>query len=280
MADFTTDDGVKIFYESAGAGTPILFVHEFGGDYRSWARQVADLKSNHRCLTFSARGFLPSDVPDDAAFYGQSRSSNDLLALLGHLELDAAHLVGTSMGSFTSLDVALAHPERVLSLTLVGNSSGPRNAKERERYRQNWIAEEIRLRQNHGPAGAVDVLRNDPAYQSFQAKDPEGWATYAANLEQQPVHSAIHILKTLHWNRVSLFDQANRIHAFTRPVLLVTGAEDYYLVDETNQFLMQALPYCKHLQFDQTGHLANIERAREFNAALRYHIEQASQPAN
>ena len=276
MADFTTADGVKIFYESEGAGTPILFVHEFGGDYRSWARQVADLKSDYRCITFSARGFLPSDVPDDAAFYGQSRSSNDLIALLGRLELDAAHLVGTSMGSFTSLDVALAHPERVLSLTLVGNSSGPRDAEERKHYRQNWIAEEIRLRQNDGPPGAVDVLRNDPAYQSFQANDPAGWATYAANLEQQPVHSAIHILKTLHWNRDSLFSKADRIRALTRPVLLVTGAEDYYLVGETNRFLAQTLPNSKHLQFEHTGHLANIERAPEFNAALRSHIREAS----
>ena len=276
MANFTTADGVKIFYESEGTGPPILFVHEFGGDYRSWARQVAALKSGHHCITFSARGFWPSDAPDDEAFYGQSRSSSDLLALIDHLGLHAAHLVGTSMGSFTCLDVALAHPERVLSLTLVGNSSGPRDAGETDHYRQNWIAEEIRLRLAHGPAGAVEVLRNDPAYRSFQANDPEGWASYAANLGQQPVHSAIHMLNTVHWNRVSLFGQADRIGAFNKPVLLVTGAEDYYLVGETNRFLAQTLPHCNHLPFDRTGHLANIERAPEFNAALGSHIERAS----
>ena len=276
MAEFTTADGVKIFYEVQGEGAPIVFVHEFGGDYRSWARQVATLKSDHRCISFSARGFWPSEAPDEETSYGQSRSSSDLLALIDHLVLDAVHLVGTSMGSFTSLDVALAHPERVLTLTLVGNSSGPRDALERDQYRQNWIGEEVRLREARGPAGAVDVLRSDPAYRSFQANDPESWATYATNLEQQPVHSAIHILKTLHWSRVSLFDQADRLRAFDKPVLLVTGAEDYYLVAETNDFLVQTLPSCQHLHFDRTGHLANIERAAEFNAALRSHVERIS----
>ena len=195
---------------------------------------------------------------------------------MDHVDLQAVHLVGTSMGSFTSLDVALDHPERVLSLTLVGNSSGPRDAEETAQYRQNWIGEEIRLRLAHGQSGAVEVLRKDPAYQSFQLRDPQGWATYAANLAQQPTHGAIHILNTLHWNRESLFRQPDRIRAFAKPVLLVTGEDDYYLVGETNRYLAQTLPHCKHLQFDRTGHLANIERAQEFNAALSSHIEQAS----
>ena len=276
MATFITPDGVKLFYETQGKGPPILFVHEFGGDYRSWARQVSALKSKHLCITYIARGFWPSDAPDNEAAYGQRQASSDLLAILDHLELQAVHLVGTSMGSFTSLDVALNHPQRVLSLTLVGNSSGPRNDTETEHFRQNWIGEEVRLRQAHGPAGAVKVLRNDPAYQSCQARDPEGWAAYAANLEQQPVHGAIHLLKTLHWNRVSLFDEADRIGAFSKPVLLVTGADDYYLVGETNRFLKRTLPHCTHLHFEDTGHLANIERAPEFNTALDSHIEQAS----
>ena len=275
MARFTSADGVEIYYESEGTGAPILFVHEFGGDYRSWARQVADLKSDHRCISYSARGFWPSAAPDDRSLYGQPQSSSDLVALMDHLELAQVHLVGTSMGSFTSLDVALSNPARVLSLTLVGNSSGPRDAAERKQYRQNWVGEEVRLREVHGQAGAVEVLRQDPAYRDFQANDPRGWEVYASNLAEQPVHSAIHILMTLHWNRISLFDQADRIRAFPRPVLLVTGAEDYYLVGETNQFLEQTLPHCRHLRFEQTGHLANIEHAPQFNAALRSHIDDA-----
>ncbi len=274
MTKFTVADEVQIFYETQGDGPPILFVHEFVGDYRSWAWQVGALKSDYQCITFSARGFWPSDVPDDEAYYGQSQSSSDVLALLDHLELEAVHLVGTSMGSFTSLDVALTHPERVLSLTLVGNSSGPRDACERDHYRLNWLEQEIRMRRAHGQAGAVDVLRRDSAYQSFQANDPKGWAIYASNLAQQPIHGAIHILKTLHWNRISLFSQEDRLRAFPKPVLLVNGAEDYYLVGETNSFLAQTLPHCNHLHFECTGHLANIERAPQFNAALISHIAQ------
>ena len=276
MSEFTTADGIRIYYESKGSGSPILFVHEFGGDYRSWTRQVDALSSDHRCITYSARGFWPSDAPDDETRYGQTQASGDLVALMDHLQLDAAHLVGTSMGSFTSLDVALANPGRVHSLTLVGNSSGPRDAAERDHYRKTWIGEEVRLRETRGQAGAVEVLRQDPAYQSFQQQDPDGWAVYAANLEQQPVHSAIHILKTLHWHRISLFDRLDRIRAFSKPVLLVTGDEDYYLVGETNRLLERTLPHCNHLNFEQTGHLANIERSQRFNETLRSHIAQPS----
>ena len=268
MPKFQSADGVSIFFEDTGHGTPIVFVHEFGGDYRSWHRQVPALSHACRCITYCARGFLPSSVPQDRDHYGQAHSTGDLLALLDHLGLEAAHLVGTSMGSFTSLDFSLTYPERVLSVTLVGNSSGPRDATEQEQYRTTWVGHEIRLRQERGGDGAVAVLEDDPAYQSFQKEDPDGWAFYADNLRGQSAQGAIHVLSTVHWNRRSLFDDTDRIKAFDRPVMLVTGDDDYYLVGETNAFLKDLLPDARWLRFPATGHLVNIERASEFNALL------------
>ena len=107
MATFKTDDDVEIYFEEIGSGETIVFVHEFGGDYRSWHRQIPALSQSHRCICFSARGFLPSSVPQDRTHYGQKHSTNDLLALLNQINVDQVHLVGTSMGSFTSLDFAL-----------------------------------------------------------------------------------------------------------------------------------------------------------------------------
>jgi len=111
-------------------------------------------------------------------------------------------------------------------------------------------------------------LQADPAYQSFQKNDPQGWATYADNLRGQSVEGAINVLSTLHWNRRSLFDAAAKIRAFEKPVLLATGDEDYYLVEETNTFLSATLPDVKWRRFSGTGHLVNIERSRSFNALL------------
>ncbi|WP_170545482.1 alpha/beta fold hydrolase [Ruegeria arenilitoris] len=268
MPEFQSADGLTLFYEDTGAGAPILFVHEFGGDYRSWHRQVPVLSQSFRCIAYSARGFHPSAVPEDRAQYGQAQSTGDVLALMDHLELEAAHLVGTSMGSFTSLDFALTHSDRVLSVTLVGNSSGPRDDAERTHYRENWVGHEIALREARGGAGAVAVLEDDPAYQSFQNNDPESWAIYTDNLRGQSATGAVHVLSTLHWNRRSLFDDQARLQAFDRPVLLVTGDDDYYLVGETNAFLQDLLPDATWHRFPETGHLVNIERAAEFNQLL------------
>lgn len=235
--------------------------------------QVHDLSAAHRCITYSARGLHPSDVPQARAQYGQAQFSADLLALMDHLRLDAAHVVGTSMGSFTSLDFALTHPDRVASVTLAGNSSGPRDDAERERYRRDWIGHEAQLRQERGGEGAVAVLETDPAYQSFQTESPDAWAIYADNLRGQSAEGAVHVLSTVHWSRRFLFDQVEQLRGLDRPVMLVTGDDDYYLVGETNTFLTETVPDVTWHRFPGTGHLVNIERAERFNRLLAAHVQ-------
>ena len=59
----TTDDGVKLYYEETGTGTPIVFVHEFAGDVRSWEPQLRYFGRRYRCVAYNARGYPPSEVP-------------------------------------------------------------------------------------------------------------------------------------------------------------------------------------------------------------------------
>ena len=180
-------DGLSVWFEDRGDGHPIVFIHEFGGEPASWDFQVAHFSGTYRCITYAARGFQPSETPDAIEMYGQQQATDDVAAVLDHLEIGRAHLVGTSMGSFTALDFTLEHPERVRTLTLVGNSSGPRNAVERERYRTEWLGHEIRSRERSGGHGAVDVLAQDPAYRTFQQNQPANWHNYAERLSAQSV---------------------------------------------------------------------------------------------
>ena len=62
MPHITARDGTRLYYEETGSGTPILFVHEFGGDWRSWEPQMRYFARRYRCITFSARGYAPSDL--------------------------------------------------------------------------------------------------------------------------------------------------------------------------------------------------------------------------
>src|SRR3954468_14520183 len=105
-------NGVELYYESTGDGPPLIFCHEFAGDYRSWAPQVQAMSRLYRCITYCHRGFPPSSVPSDPAAYTHDLLIDDLLGLMDHLELRQAHLVGFSMGGNVVLNFALRHPER------------------------------------------------------------------------------------------------------------------------------------------------------------------------
>ena len=92
------DDGVKLYYEETGAGVPVLFVHEFAGDLRSWEAQLRHFGQRYHTIVYNARGYPPSDVPDDVSRYSQNRAADDIAAVLDHLQLNRAHIVGLSMG--------------------------------------------------------------------------------------------------------------------------------------------------------------------------------------
>ena len=98
MPTLTTDDGVKLHYEESGSGTPIVFVHEFAGDWRTWEPQLRHFSRRYRCIAYNARGYPPSDVPADVERYSQQRARDDILGVLDALGLRRAHVVGNSMG--------------------------------------------------------------------------------------------------------------------------------------------------------------------------------------
>ncbi len=84
----TTDDGVRLYYEESGSGIPVIFVHEFAGDHRAWEAQMRHFARRYRAITYSARGYPPSDVPEDTAKYSQARATDDIAAALDHLKID------------------------------------------------------------------------------------------------------------------------------------------------------------------------------------------------
>src|SRR5438445_38417 len=129
MPKLKTDDGVALHYEETGAGTPIVFVHEFGGDVRSWEPQVRYFSRLYRCIAYNARGYPPSDVPEDAKRYSQDRARDDIRSVLDGLRIERAHVVGLSMGAFATLHFGLAYPQRALSLTVAGGGYGSHPAQ-------------------------------------------------------------------------------------------------------------------------------------------------------
>ena len=120
MAKISAPDGVKLHVEEVGSGTPVVFVHEYAGDYRSWEPQLRYFCRQHRCVTYSQRGYPPSDVPSDPARYSQAIARDDVIAVMDALGIPRAHVVGHSMGAYTALHVGMHYPQRCISLVAAG----------------------------------------------------------------------------------------------------------------------------------------------------------------
>ena len=134
MPNLSATDGIHLYYEESGRGTPIVFIHEYAGDYRTWEPQMRHFSRSNRCITFSQRGYPPSDIPEDGSQYGQKIAKEDVVALLDALGIEKAHIVGHSMGAATALHVGIHHSERCLSITAAscgyGSSPDPLKVKE------------------------------------------------------------------------------------------------------------------------------------------------------
>ena len=181
----TTDDGVKLFYEEEGEGEALVFVHEFAGDYRSWEPQIRFFSRRYRCVVYNARGYPPSDVPEDGTLYSQDRARLDILAVINHCGGDKAHDCGLSMGGFATLHFGLHHPDRALSLVVAGCGYGAEKDKQ-EQFKEEAEASATFIEQSSSNEFA-NHYSEGPTRVQFMNKDPRGWAEFRTQLAE---HSA------------------------------------------------------------------------------------------
>lgn len=237
------------------------------------------ISDSYRCILYSARGVFPSDVPEDQSYYSQDTLANDIADLAAALGVDRFHLVGLSMGSFTSLVFALRSSASLISLTLEGCSSGPSGDVETRKYREDVTARIEALDQLRGDGAVRWLLHNRPGYRRMPLKRKSVWDAYCDNLRAQSVQGARNILSTVHWNRPSLYDREDELRRLDIPVLLVYGGEDFHLVEPTNRFLHSVLPSSEMVKFEEAGHLVHLEEPETFGRALRLHLDSAEASA-
>ena len=152
-----TRGAIKLYYEEEGAGTPLVFLHEFAGDHRSWADQVRHFSRGYRCLTLAARGYPPSSVPEADDDYSQDIAVGDVIAVLDAAAIDRAHIVGLSMGAYTALRLVMQFPDRVRSIVAAGGGSGAERAT-RERFVAEALAYTRGYRDVTDPVGHAPLL--------------------------------------------------------------------------------------------------------------------------
>jgi len=267
MPLITSTDGTRLYYEEAGAGTPVVFVHEFAGDYRTWEPQLRHFARAHRCVTFSARGYPPSDVPSDPKRYGQDIARGDVVALMDALGIDKAHVVGHSMGAYTALHVGLRHPQRCISVTAAGCGWGSRaDPTEREAMRK-VAAETAQLFADKSMAEAAAIYADNATRLTQKYKDPRGFAEFTQMMAEHSAQGHALTMAMLQAKRPTLWDLEADLKRFAVPLLVIVGDEDESCLDGS-VFLKRTVPTAALLVVPRTGHTITSEEPAAVNAAL------------
>ncbi|MED5338260.1 MAG: alpha/beta hydrolase [Pseudomonadota bacterium] len=265
MSHITTDDGVRLYVEQSGEGTPIIFVHEFAGDHRSWEPQVRYFSRRYRCVTYSARGYDPSDVPSNVEAYSQDRARDDIRAVMDALDIETAHVVGLSMGGFATLHFGLHYPERALSLVVAGCGYGAEpDARAQFKSEAETMADRILA---EGMAAVGAGYAEGPTRVQFQNKDLRGWTEFRDQLCEHSTEGSSLTMRGYQARRPSLYDLGEAMTGLTVPTLIVNGDEDEPCL-EVGFFMKRQIPAAGLLIMPKTGHTMNLEEPAAFNTSL------------
>ena len=258
---YATSDGVRLYYEEAGRGTPILFVHEFSGDFRSWEPQIQYFSRRYRCIAFNARGYPPSDVPQRVSSYSTRNAVRDMAAVLHHLRVARAHIMGCSMGAQSTLHFGLTHPKMALTLTTIGAGSGSSGSPAEMK---RTAEKNARRYEEEGLEGVLDTIRSAPNRVQLAQKNPRAWDDFCRRyMEHSPVGLA-NTQRGIQGTRPPLTALEKRLGKMTVPTHLIVGDADPVAL-EASLYVKRTCPAARLTVAAATGHLVNAEEPELVN---------------
>ena len=250
---------VELYYEVTGEGYPLVWCHEFGGSYESWNAQVKFFSRYYRVITYNARGFPPSEVPEDPNTYSQEQAVEDLLGLLEYLEIQHAYIGGLSMGGGLALSFGIAHPEMAKALVVAGAGTGTTNTemfrRQTDEFSQKLEAE--------GMDGLGEYVMGPTRVQLLR-KNPKGWEEFARLFAAHSPKGSALTLRGVQGKRRSIYELESSLNSLQVPTLIMVGDEDDPCL-EPSVFMKKHIPNSGLVVFPRTGHAANLEEPELFN---------------
>ena len=263
-------NGIDIYYEVHGTGDTIIFCHEFAGDIRSWDLQVNYFSRNFQVLTYCARGYPPTSIPEDPESYSQDLAIDDLKGLMDFLKIDKAHIIGLSMGGNVALNFGIKYSEQAKTLTIAGTGTG---SDDPGLFRDRILKFSDGMR-SEGMTFMSDYLKG-PQRVQHQLKDPKGYQLFC---EQFMEHSNIGSANTFYGvmtKRPPVFDLKNQLANIKIPVLVMTGDEDDPCI-KPSLFIKESIPGAGLIMFPRSGHAINLEEPQLFNSSVSEFINNSS----
>jgi pimeloyl-ACP methyl ester carboxylesterase len=233
--------------------------------------QMRHFGQRYRCITWSARGYPPSDVPEKATSYSQNRAADDIASVMDHLKIDTAHIVGLSMGGFATLHFGFRHARRARSLVVAGVGYGAEKQEASKFKGEAAIVAKSLL--GEGMAKFAEKYAYGPTRVQFENKDPRGFAQFKKELGE---HSALGSANTqigVQAERPSLYDLLAEMRALTVPTLILSGDEDWPCL-APGILMKREIPSAALSVMPNCGHTINLEDPDQFNRIVGDFIVQ------
>ena len=231
--------GARLYFEECGYGYPSSTSMNSHPTCAGWNSQFRHFSRGHRCIAFNARGYPPSDIPQDAASYGWELGVDDIAAVMRGLGIERAHVVGSSMGGYAALQLGLRYPGKASAIVAAGVGSGSHPS-----HRDAWLRETsvlARVFSEHGMAAMAERMARGPARIQLKYKDPKSWQEFVARLRQCSPQGMANTMARCQALRPSVHDLRDQLSGMTVPVLLAVGDEDDRCL-ETTLMLKSTLP--------------------------------------
>lgn len=259
---YASSDGIRLYYEEAGKGFPVVFVHEFSGDLSSWEAQLRYFSRRYRAIAFNARGYPPSEVPRAISKYSWALAADDIAHLMRHLGLRKAHVIGCSMGAYSTLQFGLRHPLLARSLTLVGAGAGS-DPTRRDAFLRSTEAQARRYLEL-GTREVVKAYLNHPSRVQLRNKDPRGFAEFYARVSAHSAAGSANTLRGVQAKRPSIYSLERGLRRLKVPLHVMCGDEDDTSLPPA-LFMKRICPAARLTVVAGAGHLVNLEEPALFN---------------
>jgi pimeloyl-ACP methyl ester carboxylesterase len=259
---YADSNGVKLYYEEAGRGVPIVFVHEFADDLYGWEDQIRYFSRRYRCVAFNARGYPPSEVPKSASKYSQAIATADVANVMRHLKIRKAHIIGCSMGGYATVHFGLTYPRMALSLTAIGVGFGSDPDKRAQFMRDNAVM--IKRFLDLGTKEAIRPYQVGPSRVQFQNKDPRAFAHFCAEFAKHSALGSANTLTGVQGRRPTIYSLERKFRQLKVPLHMVSGDEDDNCL-EPGIFIKRVCPSATLTVVAGTGHAVNLEEPALFN---------------
>jgi len=259
---YANSDGARLYYEEAGKGTPIVFVHEYADDLFGWEGQMRYFSRRYRCIAYNARGYPPSDVPKAVSKYSQAIATDDIANVMRHLKIRKAHIIGCSMGGYATVHFGLRYPRMALSLTAIGVGYGSDPDKRTQFMRDTEVM--ARRFDELGTAEAVKPYQIGPSRVQFQNKDTRGFAHFCEEFGRHSALGSANTLRGVQGKRPTIYSLERGLAKLKVPLHMITGDEDNNCL-EPGIFIKRVCPSASLTVFANTGHAVNLEEPDLFN---------------